>query len=90
MTGLDPERHVIVEIATIVTDDHLAIIAEGPDLVIHATAEQLAQMGDVVRAMHTKSGLLEAITASTTTVADAERATLDFLRQHIDSIPGRA
>ncbi len=84
MTGLDPEHHVIVEIATIVTDDHLAIVAEGPDLVVHATPEQLAQMNDVVRAMHTKSGLLDAIAASTTTIAAAERATLDFLRQHID------
>ncbi|MGC8511098.1 MAG: oligoribonuclease [Acidimicrobiales bacterium] len=87
MTGLDPERHVIVEIASIVTDDHLTVVAEGPDLVIHATAEQLAQMNDVVRTMHTTSGLLEAIATSTTTVADAERATLDFLRQYIDQ-PG--
>ena len=54
MTGLEPHRHVIVEIATIITDDNLNVIAEGPDLVIHATPEQLAEMGDFVTEMHTK------------------------------------
>ncbi|MDE2282771.1 MAG: oligoribonuclease [Actinomycetales bacterium] len=83
MTGLEPDRHVIVEIATIITDDHLTIIAEGPDLVLGATEEQLSQMGDFVTQMHTKSGLLPAIRASTITMADAEQATLDFLREHI-------
>jgi oligoribonuclease len=81
MTGLEPDRHVIVEIATIVTDDHLNIIAEGPDLVIHATPEQLAQMGEFVTEMHKKSGLLPEIEASTVTVQEAERATLAFLRE---------
>ena len=84
MTGLEPDRHVIVEIATIVTDDDLNVVAEGPDLVVHASAEQLAEMGDFVAAMHDKSGLLPLISASTTTMADAERATLNFLHQHID------
>ena len=60
MTGLEPARHVIIEIATVVTDDNLNIVAEGPDLVVHATPEQLAEMGDVVTEMHTKSGLLDA------------------------------
>ena len=83
MTGLEPERHVIVEIATLLTDDHLNIVAEGPDLVIHATPEQLAEMGDYVTAMHTKSGLLPAIIASTNTVEDAQRQTLEFLKSHI-------
>ena len=87
MTGLEPARHVIVEIATIVTDDNLAIVAEGPDLVIHATPEQLAEMGDFVTEMHTKSGLLAAIQQSTTTVEEAENATLAFLREYI-SEPG--
>jgi oligoribonuclease len=82
MTGLEPERHVIVEIATIITDDHLNVIAEGPDLVIHATPEQLAQMGDFVTEMHTKSGLLTEIEAATVTVPEAEAATLAFLREH--------
>ncbi|MGH9093150.1 MAG: oligoribonuclease, partial [Acidimicrobiales bacterium] len=83
MTGLDPARHAIVEIATLVTDDELQIVAEGPDLVVTATEAQLAEMDDVVRAMHTKSGLLDAIAASTLSLADAGQATLDFLRQHL-------
>ena len=61
MTGLEPERHVIVEIATVITDDDLRIIAEGPDLIVHATEEQLAHMDEVVVRMHTDSGLLEQI-----------------------------
>jgi oligoribonuclease len=83
MTGLDPSRHTIVEIATIVTDDELNIVAEGPDLVVHATEAELAEMDAVVVGMHTRSGLLPAITASTMSLADAGAATLEFLRQHI-------
>jgi oligoribonuclease len=83
MTGLDPARHTIVEIATIVTDDDLNIVAEGPDLVVHATEAELAEMDAVVVNMHTRSGLLPAITASTMSLADAGAATLEFLRQHI-------
>ena len=83
MTGLDPARHVIVEIATVLTDDELATIAEGPDVVVHATPEQLAEMDGVVRAMHTRSGLLAAVAASPCSLADAGRQTLDFLRAHI-------
>ncbi len=83
MTGLDPTRNVIVEIATLVTDDQLAIVAEGPDLVVHQPAEALAAMEPVVREMHTRSGLLPAIQASTTTLVDAGTATLDFIRQHV-------
>ena len=83
MTGLDPTRHVIVEIATLVTDDDLTIVAEGPDLVVHATDEQLAEMDDVVVQMHTRSGLLEAIKASTTTLEEAGEATLAFLKEHV-------
>ncbi len=83
MTGLEPQRHVIVEIATIITDDNLAVLAEGPDLVIHASPEELAQMGDFVTHMHTKSGLLPMIATSTVSVRDAEIATLDFMKSHI-------
>lgn len=79
MTGLDPTTDRIVEIATLVTDDDLEIVAEGPSIVIHQPPEVLDAMDDVVRSMHTRSGLLEAIAASTTTVADAEAATLEFL-----------
>jgi oligoribonuclease len=83
MTGLDPARDVIVEIATLVTDDELEIVAEGPDLVVHQNPEALAAMGEVVREMHTRSGLLPAIEASTTTLAEAGAATLDFIRAHV-------
>ena len=83
MTGLDPARHVIVEIATLITDDDLNPIAEGPDLVVGATPDQLAQMDDVVRRMHARSGLLAAITSSPVTLEEAGRRTLEFLRAHI-------
>jgi oligoribonuclease len=83
MTGLDPARNVIVEIATLVTDDQLDIVAEGPDLVVHQPAEALDAMEPVVREMHTRSGLLPAIAASTITLADAGAATLDFIREHV-------
>ncbi|MBQ90465.1 MAG: oligoribonuclease [Acidimicrobiaceae bacterium] len=83
MTGLDPATDVIVEIATLVTDDDLEVIAEGPDLVIHQPPEVLAHMGDVVREMHTTSGLLDEIVASTTTLEEAGAATLAFLQEHI-------
>ncbi len=83
MTGLEPSRHVIVEIATLITDDNLNIVAEGPDLVIGASAEQLAEMGEFVTEMHTKSGLLAAINESPLTVAQAEERTLGFLKEHI-------
>jgi oligoribonuclease len=83
MTGLEPARHVIVEIATLVTDDDLNILAEGPDLVVHATEEQLAEMDPVVVEMHTKSGLLDEIRKSTMTLDDAGAQTLAFIKQHV-------
>jgi oligoribonuclease len=83
MTGLDPGRHVIVEIATLLTDDDLAPIAEGPDIVIHATREQVGEMDDVVRGMHTRSGLLAQVESSQVSLAEAGTQTLDFLRAHI-------
>jgi oligoribonuclease len=82
MTGLDPERDKIVEIATIVTDDELEVLAEGPDLVIATTAEALEGMDTVVRQMHTRSGLLEAIASSKVTVDEASNETLAFVRKH--------
>lgn len=83
MTGLEPERHVIVEIATLVTDDELEIVAEGPDLVVNPGEAALAEMDDVVRAMHTKSGLLQAIEASTITLEEAGARTLEFIKEHV-------
>jgi oligoribonuclease len=85
MTGLDPSVHTIVEIATLITDDDLNILAEGPDLVVSATAEELDRMDDVVRGMHTRSGLLDAVKQSTTTLEEAGKLTLDFLREHIST-----
>ncbi|HYA45185.1 MAG TPA: oligoribonuclease [Acidimicrobiales bacterium] len=83
MTGLEPSRDSIVEIATLVTDDELDIVAEGPDLVIAAPPATLQAMGDVVRQMHSRSGLLEAISASTTSLEEAGEATLAFVRVHV-------
>ena len=83
MTGLDHDHDVIVEIATIVTDDDLAIVAEGPDLVVHADEEALARMGDVVRTMHTSSGLLDQIRASSIDLATAGAETLAFIQEHV-------
>jgi oligoribonuclease len=83
MTGLDPARHTILEIASLVTDDDLVIVEEGPDLVVHATPEQLAKMDEYVLAMHTRSGLLASVEASTLTLTDAGAETLAFLQKHI-------
>jgi oligoribonuclease len=83
MTGLDPSRHIIVEIATLITDDDLEIVAEGPDIVIGASEAELGGMDEVVRAMHGRSGLLEAVQGSTVGLQQAGAATMDFLRQHI-------
>lgn len=83
MTGLDPERDVVVEIATIVTDGDLTEVVEGPDLVIGAPHEALAAMASVVLEMHTKSGLIDEIRGARLTVEEAEEATLEFLRSHV-------
>jgi oligoribonuclease len=83
MTGLEPSTDVIVEIATLITDDDLNIIAEGPDLVIQQPAEKLAAMLDIVVHMHTRSGLLEAIKVSTITLEQAGAQTLEFIKQHV-------
>jgi oligoribonuclease len=83
MTGLEPDTDVIVEIATLVTDDNLNIVAEGPDLVVHQPANVLAIMKPIVVEMHTKSGLLGAITSSTITLEDAGAATLEFIKLHV-------
>ncbi|KAB1501442.1 oligoribonuclease [Corynebacterium sp. 320] len=83
MTGLDPERHVLVEIAVIVTDADLNPLDEGIDLVIHATDEQLAQMDDYVTTMHESNGLTEQIKASTLSLSDAEARVLDYIKQFV-------
>jgi oligoribonuclease len=83
MTGLDVGSHVIVEVATLITDDDLAIVAEGPDLVVSTAPEQLAAMDDFVRNMHTKSGLLAEIDSSTISLDQAGASTLEFIRAHV-------
>jgi oligoribonuclease len=83
MTGLDPATNVIVEIATLVTDDDLNIVAEGPDLVIHQPEVALAIMEPIVVEMHTRSGLLESIRSSTITLEEAGAATLAFIKEHV-------
>lgn len=83
MTGLDPDQHTILEIATLITDDNLELIAEGPDLIVHAGEEDLIGMDDVVVKMHTKSGLLSEVRTSTVSLAEAGAQTLAFLKQHI-------
>ncbi len=84
MTGLDPDSDVIVEIATLITDDELEIIATGPDLVIGAPQDALDAMEPVVVEMHTSSGLLDKIRTSQITLEEAGNETLEFLRSHID------
>ena len=83
MTGLDPATEVIVEIATLITDDELNVIAEGPDLVIHQPETMLVAMDPFVVQMHTSSGLLTAIRESTITLAQSGAQTLEFIKKHV-------
>ena len=83
MTGLDPGRHIVLEVASLITDDNLEVVAEGPDIVVRAEPGQLAAMDDVVRTMHTRSGLLDEVAAATATLEVATAQTLAFLRSHI-------
>ena len=82
MTGLDPQTCTIVEIATIVTDGALETIAEGPNLIIHASDEALEAMHPDVVKLHTRSGLLDKIPTSKVSLAQAEAETLAFVREH--------
>ncbi len=83
MTGLDPVNDVIVEIATLITDDDLTIVAEGPDLVVAAPTETLEKMDPYVVKMHTRSGLLQEIKDSNLTLEDAGSQTLEFIQQYV-------
>ena len=85
MTGLDVRRHVIVEIAVLVTDASLTPLDEGIDLVVHQPPEALAEMDDFVQAMHTRSGLWPEIEASTLSLADAGAQALAYVRRHVDT-----
>lgn len=83
MTGLEPERDHIIEIATIITDGNLKVVAEGPDLVIHQPQALLDMMDDWNVKHHTASGLVEKIQQSKLTVQEAEQQTVAFLQQHV-------
>jgi oligoribonuclease len=83
MTGLDCQHDLIIEIATIVTDANLAIIAEGPVLAIHQPDAVLARMDEWNTRQHGASGLTARVRASGLDVAAAERATLEFLAAHV-------
>jgi oligoribonuclease len=79
MTGLKPDSDVIIEIATVLTDKELAILAEGPVLAIHHSDEVLARMDEWNQRQHGSSGLLARVRASRVSVAEAQQRTLEFL-----------
>ncbi len=83
MTGLDVEKDVLIEVAALVTDSELNVLGDGVDVVIYADDAALASMVEVVRDMHDKSGLTEAVRASTITVADAEQMIMDYVTTYI-------
>jgi oligoribonuclease len=83
MTGLSPDTDRIIEIATIVTDNNLNIVAEGPVLAVHQPDPVLDAMDDWNRRTHGKTGLTERVKASTLNEADAERATIEFIQRHV-------
>ncbi|HLU14942.1 MAG TPA: oligoribonuclease [Burkholderiaceae bacterium] len=83
MTGLDPEKERIIEVAVVITEADLTFVAEGPVLVIHQSDELLAAMDKWNTSTHTKSGLVDKVRKSTLTEAQAEDILLEFLAQHV-------
>ncbi|OBB22014.1 oligoribonuclease [Mycolicibacterium peregrinum] len=83
MTGLDLKSDRLIEIAVLVTDADLNILGDGLDVVIHTDDEALSSMVDVVKQMHTRSGLIEEVRVSTVDVATAEQMVLDYIREHV-------
>lgn len=88
MTGLDPKSDLIIEIATVITDAHLNLLAQGPVLAIHQSDTVLSKMDDWNQTTHSQTGLIDRVKASNLTHADAESATLTFLREHLN--PGKS
>jgi oligoribonuclease len=82
MTGLDLERDALIEVAVLVTDSELEVLGEGVDVVIACPPEALETMPDVVRDMHTSSGLLEEL-AGGVTMAEAEQQVMAYVREHV-------
>jgi oligoribonuclease len=83
MTGLDVGSDLLIEVAALVTDGELNTLGEGVDVVIAATADEMARMPDVVREMHASSGLTEAVVASTVTMKDAEQQVLAYIKEWV-------
>lgn len=83
MTGLDPEKERIIEIATIVTDSDLNILAEGPVFAVNQSEELISKMDSWNTKQHNSSGLIDRVRTSQVKEAEAESATLDFLRQYV-------
>jgi oligoribonuclease len=83
MTGLDIEIDQILEVATLITDDSLTIVAEAPPLVLSCPESNLEAMSHVVREMHDKSGLTDEVRRSNLSIEQAERQTLAFIREHV-------
>ncbi|EPC01310.1 oligoribonuclease [Litchfieldella anticariensis FP35 = DSM 16096] len=86
MTGLDPARERIIEVATLITDNELNLIAEGPVIAVHQPDGLLAAMDDWNRKTHGESGLVERVKQSKIDTATAERQTLEFLKTYV--VPG--
>jgi oligoribonuclease len=84
MSGLDPEENTIIEIATLVTDFNLEIVAEGPVIAIHQTDELLDSMDEWNTNCHKKTGLTERVRESKFGMKDAEIMTIDFIKEHVD------
>ncbi|WP_428774331.1 oligoribonuclease [Vibrio sp.] len=83
MTGLDPETHKVIEIATIVTDAELNILAEGPVIAIHQPEDELAKMDDWCTTTHTASGLVKRVRQSQIDEAEAVKQTVEFLQRWV-------
>ena len=83
MTGLNPDSDLIIEIATVVTDKDLNILAQGPVLAVHQSDATLAAMDDWNQKHHGQSGLIDRVKASTINEAEAERLTIEFLKQWV-------
>ena len=84
MSGLDPERDVIIEIATIVTDAELNVVAEGPALAVHQPESVIAAMDEWNQTHHSASGLIERVRRSPISALEAEAQTLAFLERHVE------
>jgi oligoribonuclease len=83
MTGLNPETDLIIEIATVITDKDLNILAEGPALAVHQSDAALAAMDDWNQKHHGESGLIDRVRASTISALEAEKKTIEFLQSWV-------